>query len=89
MNNKIIQSTREFWQKKTSSTITDERARTIFENLSGFFEVLSRWEETQKMERYLRFLKNIPWIPIGILNTQISVPKREEVLIALNGYEIG
>lgn len=49
MNSKIIQSTKEFWQKRSSSTITDEDARTIIENLSGFFEVLSRWEESQRL----------------------------------------
>lgn len=49
MNSKIIQSTKEFWQKRSSSTITDEDARTIFENLSGFFEFLSRCEETHEI----------------------------------------
>jgi len=43
-----IAKTVEFWSDRTGETITVEDAREIIENVTGFFRVLSEWDEDQK-----------------------------------------
>lgn len=37
-----------FWQSQTERELKREDARQIAENLSGFFQVLSEWDTTEK-----------------------------------------
>jgi len=39
----IIERTKKLWQTLASRTLTDEDAREIIENITGFFQVLAEW----------------------------------------------
>ncbi len=41
---KLITQTRNFWQQRTDEEVTDEDARQIIENVTGFFWLLREWE---------------------------------------------
>ena len=43
----IIQ-TRDFWQQRTAGEVTDEDARQIIENVTGFFSILREWDMAEK-----------------------------------------
>ena len=40
---KFLQDTLQFWQKRTSRTLTEEDAREISENLYSFVQILLDW----------------------------------------------
>jgi len=40
---RFINRTREFWQPRTSRLLDRVDCRQIFENLIGFFQILSEW----------------------------------------------
>ncbi len=40
----FLDRTIEVWQSTTSRALTREDARTIVENMTGFFELLLKWE---------------------------------------------
>jgi hypothetical protein len=44
IQNQFIDRTREFWQTRTSDTLTREDAREMVENITGFFRILREWE---------------------------------------------
>lgn len=44
-----LESTRVFWSKKYGGEITTEDAREITRNISGFFDVLSKWAAEDHM----------------------------------------
>lgn len=44
----FIIKTRDFWQQQTGSQVTDEDARQMIENVTGFFELLMKWENSKK-----------------------------------------
>jgi hypothetical protein len=44
MQNQLIDRTVHFWQARSSHTLTREDAREIIENLTGFFQILHKWE---------------------------------------------
>jgi len=44
IQNQLIDRTLEFWQARSSQTLTREDAREIIENVSGFFQILQKWE---------------------------------------------
>ena len=50
MDKEFIKYTREFWQKRTSRPLTDEDAREIIENITGFFKILIEWDERERGE---------------------------------------
>ncbi len=45
----FLTRTLEVWQPRTSRTLTEEDARQIEENVSGFFCLLMRWSEEEKL----------------------------------------
>ncbi len=40
----LITQTRNFWQQRTDEEVTDEDARQMIENVTGFFSLLREWE---------------------------------------------
>ena len=49
--NKLIQRTAELWQRRFGRALSDEDARKIAENMTGFFTVLSEWEARDSQEQ--------------------------------------
>jgi hypothetical protein len=49
IQNQLIDRTLEFWQPRSSQTITREDAREIIENVTGFFLVLQKWEVADQL----------------------------------------
>ena len=43
--------TRRFWQERTSRALDDEDAREIVTNVSGFFELLAKWNQGEGRRR--------------------------------------
>jgi len=46
---KLIARTRQIWQPRFERDLTEEDARQIVHNVTGFFGVLSDWVRTEKM----------------------------------------
>jgi hypothetical protein len=46
---KQIVRTRQIWQPRFGRDLTDEDARQIMHNVTGFFGVLAEWARTEKM----------------------------------------
>jgi hypothetical protein len=44
IQNQLVDRTLEFWQTRTSLTLTREDAREMVENITGFFRILREWE---------------------------------------------
>lgn len=44
----FIRETREFWEKRTGQPITEEDAREIIANVTGFFKVIAKWDNRAK-----------------------------------------
>jgi hypothetical protein len=42
-NDNLIDRTRQVWQSRTRRDLTDEDARQIAENVTGFFAILAEW----------------------------------------------
>lgn len=42
-NNNLIEQARKVWQPRLQRTLTDEEARQIAENVTGFFAILAEW----------------------------------------------
>jgi hypothetical protein len=40
--------TRDFWQPQTSRPLTEEDAREMAENVSGFFSLLDEWDSAAR-----------------------------------------
>ena len=47
----FIQETREFWEKRTGQPVTDEDAREIIANITGFFKVIAKWDSRVKEKK--------------------------------------
>jgi hypothetical protein len=45
------QRTRELWQPRTSRPLTEEDARELAENMSGFFRLLAEWDRESRREQ--------------------------------------
>lgn len=43
-NDKLIRETADFWTRKSGKRVSDEDAREMHANLSGFFAVLLEWD---------------------------------------------
>ncbi len=43
----FFESTRQFWQARAQKPLSDEDAREIIENITGFFRVLNEWKEKE------------------------------------------
>lgn len=44
IQDQLIDRTLEFWQTRTSHTLTREDAREMVENITGFFRILREWD---------------------------------------------
>ena len=47
------QRTVDFWQTRTSRNLTEEDAREMAENMSGFFRLLAEWDREARREQDL------------------------------------
>jgi hypothetical protein len=45
---KLNARTKEAWQPRTANNLSDEDAREIAENVTGFFKLLLEWEASEK-----------------------------------------
>lgn len=43
----LIARTKELWQPRTAHNLSDEEAREIAENVTGFFKLLREWEASE------------------------------------------
>ena len=46
-NDNLIDRTRQVWQSRIRRDLTDEDARQIAENVTGFFAVLAEWSRAE------------------------------------------
>jgi hypothetical protein len=46
-NDNLIDATREVWQPRIGRNLTDEDARQISENVTGFFAILAEWSRVE------------------------------------------
>jgi chemotaxis regulatin CheY-phosphate phosphatase CheZ len=44
----LIEETKRFWQARTGKPISDEDAREMIENITGFFKILIEWDKKAK-----------------------------------------
>ncbi len=47
---KLLDRTREIWQPRLGRDLTDEDARQIMHNVTGFFGVLAEWARAERRE---------------------------------------
>ncbi len=47
----IIKETCEFWESRTGQSLTDEDAREIIENITGFFKIIAKWDSKAKEKK--------------------------------------
>ena len=47
----LIEETRTFWGRKTGRILTYEDAREILTNVTGFFQLLEKWDKEQQTKR--------------------------------------
>ncbi len=46
-NDNLIDRTRQVWKARTERDVTDEDARQILENVTGFFALLAEWARAE------------------------------------------
>jgi hypothetical protein len=46
-NDNLIDRTRKVWQPRTGRNLTNEDARQIAENVTGFFAILAEWSRVE------------------------------------------
>ncbi len=51
ISKETIQKTIEFWSPRYGYTLSEEDAREIVVNLSGFFDVLIKWDREDKEKK--------------------------------------
>ena len=44
MKDSFLRKTAEIWQPLSDETLTEEDAREIIQNITGFFDTLARWD---------------------------------------------
>ena len=47
----LIDRTLEVWQPRNAHRLSDEDARAILENVTGFFTLLSEWETNEQQKK--------------------------------------
>jgi hypothetical protein len=47
----LIDRTLEVWQPRNAQRLSDEDARAILENVTGFFTLLLEWETSEQQEK--------------------------------------
>jgi hypothetical protein len=47
----LIDRTLEVWQPRNGQRLSDEDARAILENVTGFFTLLSEWETNEQQKK--------------------------------------
>ena len=48
LSNKLIEQTHKVWQPRLQRNLTDEDARQIAENVTGFFAILAEWSRAAR-----------------------------------------
>jgi hypothetical protein len=46
----LIKRTQEIWRPRAGDNLTDEDARQIIENVTGFFSILAEWSRTPAID---------------------------------------
>ncbi len=54
----ILEKTMAFWGERTGKSFSQEEAREMVANVSGFFQVLAEWDRKARMEANPEALKN-------------------------------
>ena len=49
VRNKLIEQTHKVWQPRLQRNLTDEDARQIAENITGFFSILAEWSQAARL----------------------------------------
>ncbi|CAM8670940.1 hypothetical protein PX699_24515 [Sphingobium sp. H39-3-25] len=63
-SDQLVEKTRKLFQERTTRQLTNEDARQILENLTGFFRVLGEWDRAQeKASAEEQLPENSPYIP--------------------------
>jgi hypothetical protein len=47
----ILKKTVEVWQPLTKEKLTEEDAREIIDNITGFFSVLKKWDDEERRKK--------------------------------------
>ena len=50
-NDNLIDRTLEVWQPRNAHRLSDENARAILENVTGFFTLLLEWEANEQQKK--------------------------------------
>jgi hypothetical protein len=48
VSNKLLEQTNKVWQPRLQRNLTDEDARQIAENVTGFFAILAEWSRAAR-----------------------------------------
>jgi hypothetical protein len=48
-NDNLIDQARQVWQPRTGRDLTNEAARQIAENVTGFFAILAEWSRAERL----------------------------------------
>ena len=73
LSDKFLDDTIEFWQPRIGRKLSQEDARQIAENLSGFFRVLLEWDaQKQECESSPRTLSNHGELPIPSVSSKLE-----------------
>ena len=48
VSNNLIEQTHKVWQPRLQRNLTDEDARQIAENVTGFFAILAEWSQAER-----------------------------------------
>jgi hypothetical protein len=49
VNDNLIDRTRKVWRPRIGRVLTDEDARQVAENITGFFAILAEWSRAEKL----------------------------------------
>jgi hypothetical protein len=50
INNHLIDRTIEIWQPRLGTPLSNENARQIAENITGFFSILAEWSRAEALD---------------------------------------
>ena len=50
-NDNLIDRTLEVWQPRNANRLSDQDARAILENVTGFFTLLLEWETSEQQKK--------------------------------------
>lgn len=47
-NAQFVKRSRQFWQRKTGTTVSDADVRQIMSNVAGYMQILAEWSEAAR-----------------------------------------